>query len=191
MTEINPTDWQNSTPQTGTKCGKTCLVYDKNRRPIETTLPGPLRAPFGASNFDDPDAIRQNLDLTLDDDDLVKQFQKIDEFLINHAIENRETLFKGNQTPEKIRESYRSLLRTREGYKPMLRTKVNLEKCRCWNETHEIRELPQDRFRQAELWVKIAVRQLWYVSATWGLTLECTDVKIREQKIECPFYLDF
>jgi len=191
MTETTPTDWQISAPQTGKKGGKTCLVYDAGRKPITINLSGPLRAPFGSSNFEDNEIPRQNLDLSLDEDILITKLQEIDEILVRHAIQNRETLFNGNPTQEKIRESYRSLLRTREGYKPMLRTKVNLDKVRCWDQENEKRNVPEAKFRNADLFVKIAIRNLWFVSATWGLTLEATDIKILEDNIECPFQADF
>ena len=107
---LTPKNWEISPPQPGTKGGKTCLVSSK-KLPIEINLGGPTSTPFGASNFDDDNNNpRQNLDLTLSDDD-VANFQAVDAFLLAWALQNKDSIFKPGSTPEKIKESYRSILR--------------------------------------------------------------------------------
>jgi hypothetical protein len=184
---INPNEWTISNPQLGQKGGKTCLVSNQ-AKPIEINmgLGEPLGCPWGGSNFeDDATQTRVNLDMTLDDEN-AEIFKAVDEWLIMYGIQNRETLFK-NKTDQQIRDSYRKLVREKENFRPMLRTKVNLERVRCWNFDHQPAKVPESKFKNADLWPKLMVRTLWVVNQTWGLTLEVTDLKFREQQLECPF----
>jgi hypothetical protein len=184
---INPNAWHISAPQQGTKGGKTCLISE-NTKPIEINLGlgDPLGCPWGGSNFeDDSTQTRVNLDMTLDDEH-ADLFRQIDDWLVAYGVQNKELLFK-NKTDQQISDSYRRLVREKEGYRPMLRTKVNLERVRCWNFDHEPTQVPDSKFKGAEIWPKITVRTLWVVNQTWGLTLEVTDLKFREVLLECPF----
>ena len=186
MMALPPKTWEFSPLQPGTKGGKTCLL-SSNKLPIEFSLGGPTSTPFGASNFDDDNNPRQNLDLTLSDDD-VANFQAVDALLLAWALQNKDTLFKSGTSPEKIQESYRSILRQKDGYKPLLRTKINLERVKLWDEANNKIGVPDDKFRRADLWVKLRVGNVWFVPAgSWGLTLECQHVKVRERADECPF----
>ncbi len=69
----------------------------------------------------------------------------------------------------------------------MLRTKIELERLRVWDEDHNLRELPENRFKKADLWPEMQIRTIWLIPTGWGVTLETTDVKVQEIKIECPF----
>jgi hypothetical protein len=125
--------------------------------------------------------------LTLSDD-VVSNFQAVDAFLLTWALRNKDALFKSGTTPEKKNECYRSILRQKDGYRPLLRTKVNLEKVKLWDDANNKRGVPEDKFRRADLWAKLKVGTLWFVPArSWGLTLECQHVKVRERADECPF----
>ena len=187
-TQIDPNTWHISAAQNGTKGGKTCLISYQNK-PIEINLGlgEPLGCPWGASSFDeDSTQTRVNLDMTLDDEN-ADLFREIDEWLIAYAIQNKETLFK-NKTDQQITESYRRLAREKEGYRPMLRTKINLEKVRCWDENHQQTKVPESKFKHCELFPKLVVRTLWIIgSGSWGLTLEVTDLKFKENPCLCPF----
>ena len=185
---VDPNEWQISPPQPGTKGGKTCLISCQTK-PIEINLGlgDPLGCPWGASNFeDDATQTRVNLDLTMDDGN-AEIFKQIDEWLIAYGLENRDALFKGPKTDQQIRDSYRRLVREKEGFLPMLRTKISLTSVRCWTEHHQPTQVPESKFKGAECWPKITIRTLWVVSQTWGLTLETTDLKFRELRLECPF----
>ena len=108
--------------------------------------------------------------------------------MLTWASQNKDALFKPGVTSEKIKESYRSILRLKDGYKPLLRTKINLEKVKLWDEANNKRGVPDDKFRRADLWVKLRVGTVWVVPAgSWGLTLETLHVKVRERADECPF----
>jgi hypothetical protein len=190
--QIDPNEWTISPPQPGSKGGKTCLVSSSNNKPIEINmgLGNPFGCPWGASSFDD-DATqtRVNLDMTLDDES-ADLFRQIDEWLIAYAIKNKDVLFSGgkNKTDAQITDSYRRLAREKEGFRPMLRTKINLEKIRCWDETHQQTKVPDSKFKNADIWPKMLVRTLWIIgSGSWGLTLEVTDLKYKENQMLCPF----
>jgi hypothetical protein len=73
--------------------------------------------------------------LTLSEED-VSNFEAVDAFLLAWGLQNKDTLFKSGTSLEKIKESYRSILRQKEGYKPLLRTKINLEKVKLWDEAN-------------------------------------------------------
>ena len=143
---IDPNTWTISQPQPGTKGGKTCFVSNSSNKPIEINmgLGNPFGCPWGASSFDD-DATRQ-----------------IDEWLIAYAIKHKDILFSGGKgkTDAQITDSYRRLAREKEGYRPMLRTKINLEKVRCWDETHQHTRVPDTKLKNADLWPKMLVRTL-------------------------------
>jgi hypothetical protein len=192
MMQIDPNDWTISQPLPGSKGGKTCLVSSSNNKPIEINmgLGNPFGCPWGASSFDD-DATqtRVNLDMTLDDDG-ADLFRQIDEWLIAYAIKHKNVLFSGSKskTDAQITDSYRRLAREKEGFRPMLRTKINLEKVRCWDETHQQTKVPVSKFKNTDIWPKMLVRTLWIIgSGSWGLTLEVTDVKYKENQMLCPF----
>ena len=98
-------------------------------------------------------------------------------------------LFKGSETDQQIRDTYRRLVREKNSYKPLLRTKVNLEKVRVWDEHHQSSKVPESKFKHAELWPKLVVRTLWSVNQTWGLTLEVTDLKFKETLMSLPLLI--
>ena len=186
--QIDPNDWTISQPQPGSKGGKSCFVSSLNNKPIEINmgLGNPFGCPWGASSFDDDATTRVNLDMTLDDES-AELFRQIDEWLIAYAIKHKDTLFKG-RTDAQITDSYRRLAREKEGFRPMLRTKINLEKVRCWDEAHQQTKVPDSKFKHADLWPKMVIRTLWLIgSGSWGLTLEVTDVKYKENQMLCPF----
>ena len=126
------------------------------------------------------------MDITLDDES-ANLFRQIDEWLIAYAIKHKEELFK-NKSDAQITDSYRRHAREKDGFRPMLRTKINLEKCSCWDETHQQTKTPDSKFKNADIWHEMLVRTIWIIgSGSWGLTLEVTDLKYKENQMLCPF----
>ena len=185
--KLDPNDWTISPPQPGIKGGKTCLISHKNK-PIEINLGlgAPLSTPFGASNFEEDEKVtRVNLDLTVPSE-TADLFKDLDEWLIQYGIQNKEILFK-SKTDQQIRDNYRTLIRQKDSHPPLLRTKVDLAKVRVWDAQHAPTIVPETKFKYGDIFPKIVVRTLWVVNQTWGLTLECTDLKFIPNQIDCPF----
>ena len=87
-----------------------------------------------------------------------------------------------------IAESYQRLARAKEGYHHMPKTKINLEKVRCWEESHTVVKVLDSKSKHADVWPKMIIRFLWFIgSGSWGLTLEATDLKFREMLTACPY----
>ncbi len=186
-------NWQIKVPTTNSKGGRAAAVLGKDGKQIEIILaePGPfnepLRSPFGACTYGESEETRKNLDLNLNKS-LEGWLQIVDKYLIGAATDNSVALFKKQLSEDEVRKSYTPLIRTKEGWPSKMRCKVNLNKVRVWSTDHERREVPESMFRDCNLWPKIVVKSLWFMgTGAWGLTVECTDIMIDEDKAECPW----
>ena len=66
--------------------------------------------------------------------------------------------------------------------------KIHIEKVRSWDESHTQTKVPDSKLKNADIWLKLLVRTLWIIgSGSWGLTLEFTDLKFKENQMLCPF----
>ena len=115
--QIDPNTWQITAPQNGRR-RETCLISSQNK-PIEINLGlgEPMGCPWGASIFEeDSTQSRVNLDLTLLDEEATATLGDLDEWLIQYACKNKETLFKDAKTDRQIRETYRRLVREKDSF---------------------------------------------------------------------------
>ena len=174
---------------------RSCGVVTETQKPVILRLPT-LRAPFGATSWDDPQAVRRNVDLSDAPPELLKWLEQLDEWAIRAATNNSEKLFKSKKTEEQVRGMYTSLVKPGKGdYPPTIRVKANLAgsgTVRCWEQTQgetKRREMPAlEDWRNAKLEAVCHISALWLQAKSFGLALTLTDAFLQEvTEDECPF----
>ena len=99
-------------------------------------LPPGLRAPFGATSWQDELTDRKNLDLTDMPEALVEWLQSLDTWAVEAAFQNSERLFKKKMSREEIAGMYTPVLKPGKGdWPPTLRLKCSTagsKALRCW-----------------------------------------------------------
>ena len=89
---------QLSDPTVSLRGTRSCSVTTEAGKPVVLRHPE-LRAPFGATSFDDPQgATRRNLDLTDAPPELLRWLEQLDAWAISAAVKNSEKLFKSKKT---------------------------------------------------------------------------------------------
>ena len=154
-----------------------------------------LRAPFGATAWDDPEAVRRNLDLTDLPASVLDWFQKLDEWVIAYVTKNSARLFKSAKSEAEVRHMYTSLVKPgKSDWPPTLRAKVNLSgpgAIRVWEKTGEgelqRRKMPEE-WRNAKMEAVGTLSSLWIQAKFFGLVFTLTDAVVQEvAEAECPF----
>ena len=169
------------------RCGRTpCL-----------RLPPGLRAPFGATSWQDEQTDRKNLDLTDIPEQCVSWLQTLDAWAVDAAFQNSERLFKKTLSREEVAGLYTPCLKPgKDDWPPTLRLKCNTagsKALRCWERSEEPedtalrrRAMPEG-FRDARLEACVQVGYLWFQAKSFGLCLNISDLVVTESGTECPF----
>ncbi len=156
--------------------GENDLVYQPNEF---------LRVPFEPSTWDkDPTSLRLNLVLETTPQ-MVEEFQKFDNWLINYIAEHSERLLKKRLTVEQVRSNYSSCIKASDKYPATLKTKIDLGVGKnvtyCWSrESHERakpRE-PPEHWRQYKVSPRLHITHLWIMGATFGAVVRVTDAML-------------
>ena len=99
-------------------------------------LPAGLRAPFGATSWQDEQTDRRNLDLTDMTEELVNWLTRLDAWAVDSAFHECERLFKKKLSRDEIAGMYTPILKPGKGdWPPTLRLKCNTagsKVVRCW-----------------------------------------------------------
>ena len=167
---------------TSSKGIRSAPLTDAKGNPVFFTCPKALDAPFGASAFNDPDAVRKNICFRCDDD-TAHHFLNIDAAIGSYIEDNATRLFKGKNM------IYKPALQTKEDFAPLLRCKINMggtRACRFWN-TDSVRCAPPEDLKGCMLKPRIHIRGLWIMGGECGLQCEVTDCMCDELQQECPF----
>ena len=178
-------DWQLGDIQTSTKGIKSAPLTDKKGAPVFcnlTTEDRPLSAPFGASAYNDPNALRQNICFRCDEP-LEEAMSNIDAYMNQYLKEHSQRLFKNKQV------TYKPCLSLKEDCAALLRTKINVggsKPCRFWTPKYARCECPEN-FKEIGLIPRIHVRSLWVMGSECGLTLEVIDLMYDNALETCPF----
>ena len=178
-------DWQLGDVQVSSKGIKSAAITDKKGAPVFcmlTTEDRPLSAPFGASAYNDPTAIRQNICFRCHEQ-LEQAMTNVDAYMANYVKEHSQRLFKGKTM------TYKPCLSIKEDCAALLRAKVNVggsKSCRFWTPKYARCDCP-DNFKDVGLIPRINVRSLWIMGSDCGLTLECTDILYDQSQESCPF----
>ena len=175
------------------KGAKSAPLLSASGKAVALRLPE-LRAPFGATSWDDPEAVRRNLDLTDLPDSVLDWFQKLDEWVIGYVTKNSARIFKNAKSEAEIRHMYTSLIKPgKNDFPPTLRAKVNLSgpgAIRVWEKSAgelQRRRMPEE-WRNALLEGVGVLNTLWFQAKSFGLVFTLTDAVVQEvAESECPF----
>ena len=169
------------------------LLYNSSTFYVETNFG---RAPFVVKAFEGGDKTDYSLNISLDHDDkLIDSFNKLDEFMIDFAVEHSMTIFKKKYTSaqrEVVRAMYTSLVKKSEGgdYPPRIAPKI--QKKSSTDLTPELlfyhseeEEVEIESFSQLEKLVPKGARvkaivslRPWFVSGRFGLNLTIQQILV-------------
>ena len=97
-------------PQISARGAKTCQLQDKDGKRVHFTLGSrtePCTTPFGASAWNDENAIRRTLDFHLTDEQAAA-FDAFDVWAKGYLAAESERIFKKKLTEEQVAQNYRS-----------------------------------------------------------------------------------
>ena len=185
MTNI---DWQLGDVTTSAKGIRSAPLMDGKNNSLHfqlTTPDKPLYAPFGASAYNDPQAIRKSICFRVHED-LESKLCDVDAYVGSYIAKNSARLFKGKQM------TYKPLLQTKEDYPALLRAKINTSgtrACRFWTPQFARCDAPQD-LRECGLVPRVCFRSLWIMGSECGISVDVTDLLCDTADEVCPFLQD-
>jgi len=157
-----------------------------------------LICPFGLSCYDNQANGRMTLDISLEDDDLVKWAQGLDDHNIATAIANKKTWFKAGTTDDQVKSMYYPLLQhDQEGkYAPKLHCKANTEPGK--KQIHVIKISPSDntyvvgsaedlKRKFCKTVVIIEVGNIWFQKLQYGMTILAAKVIVYPEESRDEF----
>ena len=165
---------QFSTLQSGKGCKTANASY--NGAPCKFLLSADewFAAPFGASAYQNPEAVRLNMELDVSGKDVHPLLQALDRWAVQHVSESG--LF-GDMSAEDVSKQYHSCLQFSEKYNShRLRTKVNISgmnSCKWFK--HPDREpvtYAALDLRQSVVQPVIHFKGIWKQASQWGLSLD-------------------
>ena len=182
-------NWHLAEVSISSKGQKSCQLT-ADHKPVTFNLGSSLRTRFGASTYDkNVESTRKNLDFDVTSD---KQIQallgEIDKWTVQHILEHGGKFMKKVMSKEVIKEHYKPLLNS-YGDRLSVKTKINTggsRVCRCWDEDRNVRELPENWLGNVYD-VRVSLPQMWIMGSDFGWTLECIDLLIRPDDVDCPF----
>ena len=170
---------------------KSATLKDAKGQPIKIELRN-VKAPFGASVFGgDGTERRVNLDAAITDIDLATKLTELDQQIIKAATQASEKLFKKTMSSEDVIKNYKPILRPHEVYDPKVRTKVSLDSVKVYDNSRKIREIPENKFRNAKLSLFCGVPSLWLMANGAFGALVSVEAILYDEVVEvCPFTFD-
>jgi len=187
MASFDPKNIRIGAPEKSAKGAQIAYLSDTNGQSISfnlSTKHAPLRAPFGASSYNDDGAQRVNLDVTCPSE-IETLFNEIDEHVVQLLSEHGATYFKKTMSIDDVRRMFRASCtqNTKEGYLPTLRTKVNLsgsKVVRCWDmDTNAAVSLPD--WKGCQLVPRVRAKGIYFMASSLGLIVDTSDVLVQAQ----------
>jgi hypothetical protein len=177
-----------------------------NGRVESYVFPSPCVAPYGVSYFkekkdqgqeqkkDEKEKSRQNLEVTIESDEVYNVLKNFEKTMIEKALENYELWWphdhKGKKpikTEDDIRRAFTPMVKENLPYKPTLKTKVNLSGfdayvTRFFN-SDSVTVPYTDVAKRSEVFILVQFPGVWISAsnAEWGITVNATDVMIFPQ----------
>lgn len=149
------------------------------------------KSPFGVSSFDDANSSRKTLELSLENEKLVRFFQDFDEKNVDFAFQNASQWFKQKDlTRDQIKNMYYPLVQfdtSGKGYAPKLHTKLNIDgrnkvNVKCFFEEKGVGKYRSgsvnDIEKFSELMIIVEASSIWFQSKQFGMSLLVTDVVV-------------
>ena len=150
-----------------------------------------LRAPFGASAFQDPTATRLTLELEVTSSPALPLLQAVDEWAIEYVSRNN---ILGSLTADEVARQYSSPLQVSERFpSTRIRTKVNTcgtFGCKFYLHPEKKRAhwTDLDSLRGAMIKPYIHFKGIWVQKASWGLILECKQLLVDQAGEVAPVF---
>ena len=173
--------------------GKACQVTLEDGKQLTITLGSPtntLSAPFGLSQWDAA-VVQDRVSLDVHaSPEIVQAITALDESILKYVEANHKKYFGPSSKVEKVREYFRTTIRSHpEGkFEPLCRTKLSKSRVKVWNPDKS----PGDANSigaHAQVALVCQVRSLYFMNKSWGVTLETTNVMLSEGALECPWAL--
>ena len=148
-----------------------------------------LNVMFEPSAFNDPDATRVNLCLSVTPA-VASDLQEIDEWCINTLAAESARLLGSQLSVQEVRNRFQPTLRTHEASgSTSLRLKMNLSgraAVRIWTPMGTQTAAPAS-WSNSSAKCRIRLKGFWLMAEEIGLVAECTDVQLDTAQAECPF----
>ena len=183
-------DWRFWPICTSHQGNKHCRITLPDNGPIKIHLRDSF-CPYDASRYNQADT-KLNLDIALDEES-VKKFEAIDEWVIDKLAADPMQYFKQNLSRDQIKLMFKKSVRQHEKdgktYTPTLRCKIvecGAYPTRCWNKNKE-------KVPHPEIWKNhkiepiVTIKNLWFMSAQAGVLYGIDDCIIEQQDETCPF----
>ena len=168
-------------------------VTDKRRPRIQCVTDNelPLKAPFGASCFEQNSAsTRLNLELTIENPALLDFLQALDRHIPTVARRNCSAWFKKELSEAEILSMYRPVVNAKENsnFPPMMRSKINVASGRNQVRVHKALDTGSgmshtkgtidDITNDASYWPIIEISGMWFMSRQFGVSIVCTELLV-------------
>ena len=161
------------------------------------------KAPFGVSCFDDTNASRKTLELSIENSKLVELFRDFDEKNVDFAMQNASQWFKQKDlTRDQVKNMYYPMIQldqSGKGYAPKLHTKLNTDGRNKVNVLRYFEDASgkgkyckgsiDDIVKFSDLMVNVEASSMWFQSKQFGMSLLVTDVVVfpKEDRKEFDF----
>lgn len=177
------------------------LLYNSSTFYVETNFG---RAPFGVKAFEGGDKTDYSLNISLEHDDkLIESFGKLDEYMIDFAVEHSMIIFKKKYTSaqrEVVRAMYTSLVKKSEGgdYPPRIAPKIQKKSSTDLTPAilfyhSEEEEVEIESFAQLEKLIPKSARvkaiislRPWFVSGRFGVNLTIQQILVSKMSSGKP-----
>ena len=148
-----------------------------------------LNVMFEPSAFNDPDATRVNLCLSVTPA-VASDLQEIDEWCINTLAAESARLLGSQLSVQEVRNRFQPTLRIHEASgSQSLRLKMNLSgraAVRIWTPVGTQTSAPPS-WSHSSAKCRIRLKGFWLMAKEIGVVAECTDIQLDTAEAECPF----
>ena len=169
--------------------GAKTIPLSINGEPVIWQPRDALNVMFEPSAFNDPDATRVNLCLSVTPA-IASDLQELDEFCINTLAAESARLLGSQLSVQEVRNRFQPTLRTHEASgSQSLRLKINLSgraAVRIWTPMGTQTAAPPS-WSNSSAKCRIRLKGFWLMAKEIGLVAECTDVQLDTAEAECPF----
>ena len=146
-----------------------------------TTPDKALHAPLAASAYNDPQATRTTICLSVHEE-LQASLSNVDAYFSDYIAKHSNRLFKGKPM------TYKPLLQLKEDYPALFRAKINTggsKACKFWTPQYGRCDPPLN-LRECGLIPIGCFRSLWIMGSECGITVDVTDLLCDTSTEECP-----
>jgi hypothetical protein len=190
ISECDPATWRLAPVSLDARGNKRAAILADGPIAVKlTNKDQPLRAPFGASLWQDAEGDRKNISFSCTPE-LDAWACTVDESVIRLASQSSVQLFGKQMTPNEVAEMYTPWRKEgKDDYPATVKCKINLagkRPVRCFDAQDQPRAVPTE-WREVGVVPAVAINSLWIQARTFGIVAEVTHARISEENVECPF----